>query len=296
MSYRNYRPMIVQAASKPALWRLAAGVLTALAIMAFWIGAVVGVTALWLDIDLARATKQVAGSGGRTPGSAISLLLLVVGLGFGAYVAVRTWHGASGRALTGPAARLLRHFAVAAVVAFFVAALLAVFPFGDGENVRRNLPVTAWLAWLPAALIAVAIQTGAEEVFFRGYLQAQIAARWRSPWVWLGMPALIFGSVHFVPGLPGANSWIVVGYATLFGLLAGDLTARTGSLGAAWGFHFANNIMGIALISTEGSISGLGLWIRAEGFGAPIALSPVLLLDLAVLIGIWWIIRRLLSN
>jgi membrane protease YdiL (CAAX protease family) len=295
MSYRKYRPMIAQAAAEPALWRLVAGVMTALAVMALWIASITWVTSLWLDIDLARAIRRVAGSGGRTPGSAISLLLLVAGLGFGAYVAVRLWHRARGRSLTGPAARLLRHLAVATVVAFFVAGLLVVIPFGD-DNLRRNISVTAWLAWLPAALIAVAIQTGAEEVFFRGYLQTQLAARWRAPWVWIGMPALIFGAVHYVPGLPGANSWIVVGYATLFGALAGDLTARTGSLGAAWGFHFANNIMGIAVISTEGSISGLGLWVRAEGFAAPIALSPVLLLDLAVLIGIWWIIRRLLSN
>ncbi|MEK6215709.1 MAG: CPBP family intramembrane metalloprotease [Boseongicola sp.] len=296
MSYRNYRPMIVQAAAEPALWRLAAGVMTALAIMALWIVSVVGIAALWLDVGLARAFRQVVGSGGHTPGGAISLLLLVAGLGFGTYVAVRLWHGAPGRSLTGPAARLLRHFVVATVVAFFVAGLITVIPFGDGDNLRRNLSVTVWLVWLPATLIAVAIQTGAEEVFFRGYLQTQFAARWRAPWVWLGIPALIFGAVHYVPGLPGVNSWIVVGYATLFGALAGDLTARTGSLGAAWGFHFANNIMGIAVISTEGSISGLGLWVRAEGFDAPIALSPVLLLDLAVLVGIWWIIRCFLSR
>ena len=110
------------------------------------------------------------------------------------------------------------------------------------------------------------------------------------------VPAAIFGAVHYIPGLPGANNWVIVGYATLFGVLAGDLTARTGSLGAAWGFHFANNIMGIAVISTEGSISGLGLWVRDEGFAAPMALSPLLFLDVAVLIAIWWIIRRTLTN
>ena len=296
MSYRRYHPMIALAAPEPAHWRLAAGVVTALAIMALWIVSIVGIVAIWLDFDLTRGFRYVLGSGGRTPAAAISQLMLVAGLGFGTYVAIRAWQHGSGKSLTGPAAQLLRHFSIAVAVAIVIAALLAMLPYGDGDHLRRNLSIVTWLAWLPAALIAVAIQTGAEEMFFRGYLQTQLAARGTSAWIWLGIPALVFGAVHFVPGLPGANSWIVAIYATLFGVLAGDLTARTGSLGAAWGFHFANNIMGIAVISTQGSISGLGLWIRDDGLAAEIELSPVLLLDVGVLIAIWWLIRRILTN
>ncbi len=298
MSYRCYRPMIAIATPDPAIWRLVAGVVTALAVLVLWIGAIVGIVSIWLDADLVRTFRQVVGAGGQSPGGAVSQLLLVAGLGFGTYVAVRAWQGARGRSLTGPASRLLRHFVVAAALALSFAAIIAVLSNTGGDFVRRNLPVTIWLAWLPAAFVAVLIQTGAEEVFFRGYLQTQLAARLKTPVIWLGLPAVIFGLVHYIPGLPGANSWIIVGYATLFGLLAGDLTARTGSIGAAWGFHFANNFMGVAVISTQGSISGLGLglWVRDEGLGAPIALSPVLALDVAVLIAIWWVIRRLLAN
>ncbi|MGI9390645.1 MAG: CPBP family intramembrane glutamic endopeptidase [Boseongicola sp.] len=295
MSYRLYHPMTAQAASEPALWRLVAGVVTALAIMALWIGLIVGIATIWLGGDLARGFGQVVGSGGRTPGGAVSQLMLVAGLGFGTYVALRMWQRGGGQSLSGPAARLLRHFTIAVVVSFSALCLLAFLSAGGGEFLRRNLSIETWLVWLPAAVIAVAIQTGAEEVFFRGYLQTQLAARCRSPWIWIGIPALFFGAVHFVPGLPGANSWILVGYATLFGILAGDLTARTGGLGAAWGFHFANNFMGIAVISTQGSISGLGLWIRNEGLTEEIAVSPALLLDVGVLFVIWWMIRRVLT-
>jgi len=289
--------MIAIAAPDPSLWRLAAGVVTAFAVLALWIGAVVGIVAIWLEADMVRSFRQVIGSGGRTPGGAVSQLMLVAGLGFGTYVALRVWQRARVRSLTGRGTRVLRHFVVAMVVALGIAALFAVLSDARGDMVlRQNLPPSIWRAWLPAAVIAVAIQTGAEELFFRGYLQTQLAARWKTPWVWLGLPAVIFGAVHYIPGLPGANSWIIVGYATLFGVLAGDLTARTGSLGAAWGFHFANNFMGVAVISTEGSISGLGLWVRDDGLSAPIAPSPLLALDVAVLIAIWWIIRRVLTN
>jgi uncharacterized protein len=48
-----------------------------------------------------------------------------------------------------------------------------------------------------------------------------------------------------------------VGAAATFGLIAADLTARTGSIGAAWGFHFANNTMAITILATDGTITGL---------------------------------------
>ena len=105
---------------------------------------------------------------------------------------------------------------------------------------------------------------------------------------------IAIGFAHFAPGLPGLNSWLYVGFAAIFGILAGDLTARTGSLGAAWGWHFANNSFAVLIVSTEGSVSGLGLWRTEGGLTEPIELTPWLLIDIAIVLGIWIVLRRVL--
>ena len=123
-----------------------------------------------------------------------------------------------------------------------------------------------------------------------------MAARFRSPVVWLILPALAFGAVHFDPGTAGGNVWIVVAAAALFGLAAGDLTARTGSLGAAWGFHFANNAVAILFISTKGTITGLSLMQTPYGADNTDVARLLMFGDLALLLIAWALLRRLLRR
>jgi DNA-directed RNA polymerase subunit RPC12/RpoP len=49
--------------------------------------------------------------------------------------------------------------------------------------------------------VGVLIQTGAEEVLFRGYLQQQLAARFASPIAWMVLPSAIFA----LPALPARD-------------------------------------------------------------------------------------------
>ena len=105
-------------------------------------------------------------------------------------------------------------------------------PFAD--PIEMNMAVSTWLLWLPVALVAVVLQTGAEELLFRGYLQSQLAARFRSQAIWLLIPSILFGFAHFGPGLPLNAALGYVVFATLFGLMAADLTSRTGTIGDHW--------------------------------------------------------------
>ena len=189
----------------------------------------------------------------------------------------------------------LRHFAVAAGAVAAVLGL-SLLVWAIWFDAVPNLAPGAWLTALPLALLGVAVQTGAEEVVFRGYMLQQLAARFRHPAIWAGVPALIFGAVHFDPLTSGANAWPVVASALLFGLLAADLTARTGSLGAAWGFHFANNAVALLVVATNGTLTGLALWVtpyRADNADELFWLIPI---DMALMLVGWWIIRRLLSR
>jgi uncharacterized protein len=195
----------------------------------------------------------------------------------------------------GPRVRTLRDFAIAAGIVFAVLGVsLGLWSFQ--YDAVPNLPVSLWLLLLPLTLLGLVVQTGAEEVLFRGYLQSQLAARFRSPIAWLVIPSLLFGIVHFDPTRAGDNAWLVVASAATFGLLAADLTARTGSIGAAWGFHFANNTVAIAILSTDGTISGLSRWLTPYTLAELDGPGLIVALDVAMLILAWWLVRRAVAR
>lgn len=296
MSYAAYTPMVQAGQRRPALWRLFLGVVTAILGTALWLLALLLVLSFTTGLSLLDAARSAFSGSADTPERTILYLMVVAGLGFGTVAAAALWQKRQRRDLVGRGPRVLRHFAIAAGTTLTLAAVLSGVQaiFSSDPAPVRNLDLAVWLSWLPIALLALAFQTGAEELFFRGYLQSQLAARFRSPMVWLLVPSIAFGFAHFAPGLPGANSWLYVAFAATFGLLAGDLTARTGSLGAAWGWHFANNTFAVLVVSTEGSVTGLGFWRVTGGLTEPIPVSLWLLVDLTIILGVWFLLRRLL--
>jgi uncharacterized protein len=99
------------------------------------------------------------------------------------------------------------------------AALLAMLP--------RTLAERA--AWL---LVAISVGFG-EEVVYRGYLQTQLGALARRPWLGVALQALLFGVAHLEQG-PGSAARIA-----LYGLLLGALVRWRGSLLPAIVAHVA---------------------------------------------------------
>ncbi|MEL6793868.1 MAG: CPBP family glutamic-type intramembrane protease, partial [Pseudomonadota bacterium] len=100
--------------------------------------------------------------------------------------------------------RPFRLFLIGFAVAVGFGALGVAFGVLTSPVERSALGLGAWLALLPVALILLLIQTGAEEVLFRGYLLQQLAARFRGHWIaWGLVPSLLFGALHFNPTAPG---------------------------------------------------------------------------------------------
>jgi membrane protease YdiL (CAAX protease family) len=122
-----------------------------------------------------------------------------------------------------------------------------------------------------------------------------MAARFRSPVMWMVLPSLLFASLHYQPQMMGDNAFYIVAAAALFGLLAADLTARTGSIGAAWGFHFANNVVAILLVSLDGPLSGLALY-TAPISAASVEIRPLIFLDMGTTVVTWVLIRLAVSR
>ncbi|WP_439141337.1 lysostaphin resistance A-like protein [Planktotalea sp.] len=172
------------------------------------------------------------------------------------------------------------------------AALMVLPPYGFEPALEPGLPFAQWAGFLLPALVAVFIQTSAEEVLFRGYIQQQLAARFNSPFVWMMIPSLLFGLAHYAPQSYGSNAWLVVIWATVFGVLAADLTARSGTLGPAIAMHFVNNIAALLIIAPQGEMSGLALFHYPFDASDEAAVRALLPIDFAMML-VTWLAARL---
>ena len=284
---------VAAAARRPQIWRLLVGLVIAGAIYAAGAAGTIAVWVLLSNRDPGTAADTLIG--GTEPAA---LLVLLGSFGFmalGAWAAARWMHGRRLREITGPRAPVARDFALAAAVVLALNLLAVIWHAASGP-LAPGLPLGTWLALLPLAAGLVALQTFAEELLFRGYVQGQLMARFASPLVWMVLPALAFGMLHYDPAGAGANAWWVVAATFGFGLVAADLTALTGRLGAAWGFHFANNAIAILVIAVQGGLPALALARTTFSLADPEAGGVAMLLDGAVVLLAWLAVRTVLKR
>lgn len=125
-----------------------------------------------------------------------SFAFLTIGVG----LSVRLLQDRSFLSVLGEPRALMRQFRQVSLYLVALGAVLTVLPPYDmGAPVVPNLPFGQWLWLLPFSLIALLIQTSAEEILFRGYIQQGLAARFKNPLVWLLMPSALFALGHYLP-------------------------------------------------------------------------------------------------
>lgn len=287
---------VAPARAYPQIWRLTLGLALIAGVYFAWMGLLGGLLWLASGLEGLDLRLQVIGRGG-DPWSLLLLLSTFIGMALGAWIAARLLHKRGWRSLFGRPAAVLRDFTLGVAVMLVVGGGLglALLPFLP--TLEPGTPLRLWLMFLPLALLGIALQTGAEELVFRGYLQQQLAARFANPLAWMVLPSVLFGMAHYAPAEMGENTWLVVAATGLFGLIAADLTARTGALGLAWGLHFANNCLAILLVSAMGGLDGLALFQLPEGAAHAEILRPLLLADMVLMAAVWaacrlWLRRR----
>lgn len=258
MDYAPHERLVAPARAYAAVWRLGLGCAVGLGIFIALNYLYVGAAELVVGREFLAPIARNGGNIGplQTLFLLSTFVLMFAAVGLTVYVV----HKASPLSIVGALPRALRDFRTAfvALVPIILGVMAIQFVF---EAPRLNVDLSLWMMLLPAAIGLVFVQVTAEEVVFRGYLQSQVAALGLPPAMWIMIPSILFGLGHYNPDAVGtAAPWIVL-WAIMFGALAADLTARTGSIGAAVAFHFVNNLMAIVLIGLSDHMGGLALWV-----------------------------------
>ena len=272
---------IAPARARPALWRLLLGLVLTVGTYAAVVIAAFSLAPL-MPGDLAWK--------GTTPLSMSLMMGTFAGAIVGVFLAAGLLHARAPATLFGPRRRVMRDFGMA----------LAVFAVAQGLNlclwalIYDAVPVNPLhhvLAWLPWAALIVLVQTGAEELVFRGYILQQLAARFRSPLIWFALPPLVFALLHWDPATNGSLNLAVVVMIGVTGLAWADLTRISGSIGAAWGWHFANNAF---LMIVLGNMGQMDAFVARSTPYAITDMPPLpILADLVTQVAVWVVLRRL---
>jgi membrane protease YdiL (CAAX protease family) len=254
-----FHQWVDEARPREQLWRTLLGAVIVVAVWFAWSMAV---------LMIAGSSRMISGSavgslmnGGRVGFGYIgiySLLGVVMvtffGLWLGVWAAARWVHKrkpAGVISLTGRISR--REFAIGSAIAGVYVALSA-----GATTLLGNAPswsgadLGAWAIGTLCLLPLIFVQSAGEELFFRGYLTQQLAARFNHPLVWGLVPSAAFGLAHL--GNAGGDPQLTIYYVVATGLIGLILAAtvwRTGGLAAAMGFHTVNNLTGFTVAGYE---------------------------------------------
>ncbi|RXV60823.1 CPBP family intramembrane metalloprotease [Roseovarius sp. A46] len=295
MRYAAHEILVAPARPSAGLGRLAAGICLTVAL--FFLLSIMWSGLLPVIFGVERWARIVPGVETATTPTGVLINLATFGLLIVALaLSLRAVHRRGLMSLVGPLPRATRQFGRALLAVAALHAIIALVPLPEAMALERNLAAATWAMLLPLGIAGLFCQVFAEEVAFRGYLQTQLAARFTSPVIWMSLPALGFGLLHFDSVTYGANGWLVMVWATGFGLAAADLTARFGTLGPATALHFVNNFSAILVAAPKGQFDGLALYVFPFSLGEEGAVLAVLPTDILMLLCSWLAIRLALRG
>lgn len=285
-AYQMHEAFVSPARAYPQLWRLVVGLVLAaagyLVLNQMFFQTIFGMMVTGQG-SLLREVQS-----GSTPVGMYLLLFTFSFMTFAVGISARLLHKRRFDSLFGSVAQCWQDFrAVSAMMILLLVVVFVLPPWGMEAPLVPNMSLGTWVMLLAPSLVFVLIQTSAEEIVFRGYIQQQLAARFRSPLVWMALPAVLFALGHYLPDTAGENALMIAVWAGMFGILMSDLTARAGTLGPAIAVHFWNNVSAILVVSLPDDLSGLALYLTPFGMEDAAALAAWLPVDFAMMIVLW---------
>lgn len=289
--YAAHQAFVAPALPSAAVWRVIVGFLAASALYLLLNNLLFGTLVNLFGPQDSRFVDELLT--GKTPVAMFLLLgsfgLMVVSVA----VVTAVLHKRSFASLIGPLHLVGPQFWRVTWLLILVGIVTYLLPPWDlGAPYVSNMALGKWVLLLPLSLLAVFVQVSAEEIVFRGYVQQQLAARFKSPLVWMVLPSVLFAFGHYLPNEAGENAIIIALWAGVFGILMADLTARAGSLGPAIAVHFCNNVAAILITSLPDDLSGLALYLTPFGMQDSEQLRAWLPVDFAMML-VSWLAARL---
>jgi uncharacterized protein len=207
------------------------------------------------EVEKAQVLAAMGDNAGPMVGNPYSILNFLM-IGVGGLVMVGLAAGIQRQSLTGfivlaGTFRWQRFWRMAGALAVLQAVSLVLTLQFYAEDIVFRAGAFQNPLFLAALVALIAIQTFGEELFFRGYLFHTWVAIMPRPVLVALFWSAVFALIHVwnpdvaLDPVPSLLSIF------LFALFAQWLVSRTGALDAAWGLHFANNMVAFLLIQAK---------------------------------------------
>jgi membrane protease YdiL (CAAX protease family) len=157
------------------------------------------------------------------------------------------------------------------------------------DSYTFSFKASAFLPYLIIAFTLLPIQTTAEELFFRGWIQRWLDNGKKRQWSISILSGAIFSLPHLANPEVAGNELIfpIISYGAT-GFMLAWVTYRDKSLELAIGAHFANNLLAALLVSSQDSaLPSVSLLTVPEVAWGPAALVSVIMVPIFI-----WLTNR----
>ncbi|MCE3227843.1 MAG: abortive phage infection protein [Bacteroidetes bacterium] len=219
--------------------------------------------------------------------------MFVFGL-FGLFVAVRRVHKKPILSIITAYRkfRYKRFFTAFAIWGSMVIILTIIGYLTEPEQFTIQFDAAKFFTLLVVCVILMPIQTGAEEIFIRGYLMQGLALIFKSGIAPLIVTSLLFGLLHMQNPEAVNYGWgIMFPYYAFFGFFLGFLALIDEGLELSWGIHLANNLISSLLITNpKGTLVTDAIFGVSEVDPAAELIAAVIMSSVTFII--FWLIYR----
>jgi hypothetical protein len=144
-----------------------------------------------------------------------------------------------------------RFFFIFILMASFIIGSTLIMYFINPENYLVNFQPVPFLILTVISILLVPIQTSFEEYLFRGYLMQGLGLAVKNKWFPLLLTSILFGVMHAANPEVEKLGLILMVYYIGTGLFLGIITLMDEGLELALGFHAANNLITVLLITAD---------------------------------------------
>lgn len=147
-----------------------------------------------------------------------------------------------------------RFFLSFGLMGIFIVISVGVSYYTHPEELQLQFALKPFLLLVLIAVVLVPFQAGFEELFFRGYLMQGLGVVFKNRWTPLVVTSVVFGLMHGSnPEVTEYGSSLLLYYIGT-GLFLGIITLMDEGMELALGFHIANNMIQIILVTSDYSV------------------------------------------